>query len=369
MPPIRVLVVDDSVVVRRLVADALASEPRIEVVGTAANGRVALAKIDQLNPELITLDIEMPDMDGLQTLSELRARRSRIPVIMFSTLTERGAATTLEALERGARDYVTKPANLGSVAESIAAVRDQLVPKVLALVPRAKPARRPIAAAAPIRPTLALNVGRERPDVVAIGISTGGPDALANLLPRLAADFPVPIVIVQHMPPIFTQHLAARLDRQSPLTITEAVAGDAVVPGRVLIAPGDFHLRFRRLANGDVVTVVDQSTPENYCRPAVDVMFRSVAETWGARALGVVMTGMGVDGAAGAERLAAVGAATIIQDEATSVVWGMPGAVAARGVAAEALPLTGLAAAITTRVQPGSRMTSLPVHHHTKVAR
>jgi len=354
---VKVLVVDDSVVVRRLVSDVLAADPRIEVVGTAANGKVALAKIPLLNPDLITLDIEMPVMDGLETLAELRKDYPRLPVVMFSTLTARGASATLDALERGANDYVTKPANVGSVTASMDAVRAQLVPRILALCSRTVPAAAP-GLLAPPPPAARRLPGAQRSsrvDVVAIGVSTGGPDALARVLPALPADLPVPVLVVQHMPPVFTRQFADRLDTRCALTVSEAVAGDAVVAGRVLVAPGDFHLRVRRSVQdgGRVVATLDQGTPENYCRPAVDVMFRSVVEQYGAHVLGVVLTGMGQDGARGAAEIAGAGGAVIAQDEATSVVWGMPGAVVATGLADRVLPIDRVAAAIVERVAAG----------------
>lgn len=352
---VKVLVVDDSVVVRRLVSDVLAADPRIEVVGTAANGKVALAKIPLLNPDLITLDIEMPVMDGLETLVELRKDYPLLPVVMFSTLTARGANATLDALERGANDYVTKPANVGSVTASMEAVRAQLVPRILALCNRA--------VAAPGLPVPPLPAARRLPgaqrssrvDAVAIGVSTGGPDALARVLPALPADLPVPVVVVQHMPPVFTRQFADRLDVRCGLRVSEAAAGDAVVAGRVLVAPGDFHLRVHRSVQegGRVVAALDQGTPENYCRPAVDVMFRSVVEQYGAHVLGVVLTGMGHDGARGAAEIVAAGGTVIAQDEATSVVWGMPGAVVSAGLAARVLPIDRIAAAIVERVSAG----------------
>ncbi|HET7328542.1 MAG TPA: chemotaxis response regulator protein-glutamate methylesterase [Nocardioidaceae bacterium] len=363
MARIRVLVVDDSVVVRKLVTDVLAGDPRIEVVGTAANGKVALSKMAQVNPDLVTLDIEMPVMDGLATLVELRTSYPRLPVVMFSTLTERGTSSTLDALERGANDYVTKPANVGSVTASMEAVRAQLIPKIIALcTPSAPPASRPRtsvgAAAKPVtratvtRAAPAATASPARVDVLAIGVSTGGPDALTTVLTRLPADLPVPVLVVQHMPPLFTKQFADRLDAKSVLRVSEATRGDAVLPGRVLIAPGDFHLRTRRCAGG-VVASLDQGTPENYCRPAVDVLFRSVAETYGQHVLAVVLTGMGTDGARSCRDVVAAGGSVIVQDQATSVVWGMPGAVAGAGLASEILPLPEMVPAILTRLRVG----------------
>ncbi len=361
---IRVLVVDDSVVVRRLVSDVLAADPAIEVVGTAANGKVALAKIDQVNPDLITLDIEMPVMDGLQTLRELRKGHPTLPVVMFSTLTERGASATLDALELGASDYVTKPANVGSVQASMEAVREQLVPRIRSLcrhvpgVAGVAPAAPAVAAAAPRATTPVVAPGAPRSsriDVVAIGASTGGPDALSTVLAALPGDLPVPVVIVQHMPPVFTRQFADRLDGKVALRVAEATPGMAVRPGHVVVAPGDYHLRFRGDARtGQVVVALDQGTPENYCRPAVDVMMRSVVDTWRGNVLAVVLTGMGSDGARGCADVVAAGGSVLVQDEASSVVWGMPGAVVAAGLAPTVLPLHQVGPAIVERVRAAS---------------
>jgi len=366
MSRISVLVVDDSVVVRRLVTDVLAGEADIDVVGTAPNGRIALAKIPQLNPDLVTLDIEMPEMDGLQTLRELRKAYPDLPVIMFSTLTERGATASLDALELGAQDYVTKPANVGSVQASMQAVREQLAPKIRSLCVRRPPAVAAPAPPPPPRPAAVVprpggaTPHRDvAPDVVVIGVSTGGPDALSVVLSALPATLRVPVVIVQHMPKTFTRLLAERLDKKSPLTVSEAVHGEPVVPGRILLAPGDFHLRLRRTHAG-VETVLDQGTPENFCRPAVDVLFRSAVTAYGARCLGVVLTGMGSDGARGAQTIVDAGGEVIAQDEATSVVWGMPGAVAAAGLAAELFPLPAVAGAITKRVDARAQTRGVP---------
>ncbi len=352
---IKVLVVDDSVVVRRLVTTALSSDPEIEVVGTASSGRLALDKIGQLSPDLVTLDIEMPDMDGLETLKELRRRHPKLPVVMFSSLTERGAAITLDALTFGANDYVCKPAKVSSPDEAMANVRDQLIPKIKALtIGRSGPAAAAVAAARPaataspvlVRPRVAMPSTGAEPtgpvDVIAIGASTGGPDALASILSKLPADFPVPVVIVQHMPPLFTRLFAQRLNTASQVTVREAKNGDLVEPGTVLIAPGDFHLSLKR--DGlSVRAITHQEGPENWVRPAVDVLFRSVAEVYGERALGVVLTGMGQDGIRGVEKMVEAGAQIAVQDEATSVVWGMPGVVASAGLAHRILPLVDVA--------------------------
>jgi two-component system chemotaxis response regulator CheB len=326
-----VLIVDDSVVIRRLVTHALSEDPAIEIVGSAANGVIALAKIPQVNPDVITLDIEMPDMDGLTFLKHLRKSYPHIRVIMFSTLTKRGATATIDALVLGADDYVTKVANVGSLSESMSALRLELVPKVKQFIKQAPftstaPAVRPAAPARAGAPTLPSRLARGPRQIVAIGVSTGGPTALAAVVPMLPADLRVPVVIVQHMPPMFTGFLADRLQQQTSLKVREATEGALVEPGTILIAPGDFHMRVRR-HGASLVVGLNQDAPENSCRPAVDVLFRSVAEVFGDAAVGVVLTGMGQDGLRGAETMRANGAYIIAQDEASSVVWGMPGAV------------------------------------------
>jgi two-component system chemotaxis response regulator CheB len=352
--PIRVLVVDDSVVIRRLLRDVLSADPLIEVVGTASNGHIALAKVTQLSPDLVVLDVEMPELDGLATLRALRASHPQLPVIMFSSATARGAAVTIEALLLGANDYVTKPSNVGSLGMAIDRVREELVPKVKALCgapsglpPSPVPSRPGSAAARPALPP-------SRIDVVAIGVSTGGPTALAQVLSSLPGDLPVPAVIVQHMPPVFTRYLAERLDAQCALRVSEAGGGEALEPGHVWIAPGDSHLVVHRL-DGRVGLRTHQGPPENSCRPAVDVLFRSVAETFGPHAIGVVLTGMGYDGRRGCESIRAAGGQVLAQDEASSVVWGMPGAVVAAGLADVVVPLDRIASEVTRRVGERSR--------------
>ncbi len=354
-PRIRVLVVDDSVVVRRIVTEVLGQAPDIEVVGIAANGKIAVQKLTQVNPDLVTLDVEMPEMDGLATLKAIRATHPRLPIIMYSTLTERGAATTLDALAAGATDYVTKPANVGSVTEAKERIATELVPKVRALCGRVE--RRPLkptttAPALPAAPRPRAPALPQRVDVVGIGSSTGGPNALTEVFSRLPATFPVPIVVTQHMPPLFTRYLAERLNDVSGLTVREAVTGARLEPGTAWVAPGDHHLTIRQ--EGPWMTVVlNQDPPENSCRPAVDPMFRSLAAVYGARVLGVVLTGMGHDGGVGAEHLKAAGGQVIVQDEATSVVWGMPGTVAEAGLADQVLPLAAIGDELNRRVTVG----------------
>jgi two-component system chemotaxis response regulator CheB len=346
--PIRVLVVDDSVVVRRLVTDALSRDPAVEVVGVAANGRLALAKVDQLAPDVVTMDIEMPEMDGIEAVRTLRREGHKMPIIMFSTMTERGAAATLDALSAGAQDYVTKPANVGSVQESLKQVADNLLPKIKALAARA-PGRLAVRASAAVVPTARTRPAPQRPEpaahpirAVVLGSSTGGPEALSKFVVGLSHPPSVPVLVVQHMPPVFTRQLAARLDRLGPASVVEAEAGMELRPGTVYIAPGDRHLEVQRY-KGVVRTALTDGPPVNFCRPAVDVLFESAVRTFGGELLGVILTGMGADGRTGCQRLVDGGGTVIVQDERTSVVWGMPGAVATAGLAHRVLPLGDVA--------------------------
>jgi len=370
MGVIRVLVVDDSVVVRRLVSDALAQAPGVEVVGVAANGRLAQAKVEQLRPDAITMDVEMPEMNGIEAVRALRAAGHRMPIIMFSTLTERGAAATLDALAAGATDYVAKPSNVGSVQESIARVAGELVPRLRSLVPvpglaggpasaapatgpaGAPPAARPAAPALRRTPTPRPAPAPHANRLVVLGSSTGGPEALSRVLSALTAPPRVPVLVVQHMPPVFTRQLAARLDRLGPATVVEAAGGELLRPGTVYIAPGDRHLEVRR-AGSAVETVLTDGPPVNYCRPSVDVLFRSAVRTVGGELTAVVLTGMGADGRAGCADIVEAGGTVMVQDEATSVVWGMPGAVAGAGLAHHVLPLAEVAGTLERALAVG----------------
>jgi two-component system, chemotaxis family, protein-glutamate methylesterase/glutaminase len=357
--PIRVLIADDAVVVRRLLTAVIDEDPALEVVGIAPNGAIAVTKVEQLQPDIITLDIEMPEMDGLQALAAIRKIDRRVPIIMFSTLTERGAAATLEALSLGASDYITKPANVGSISAAMDHVRRELLPRIKALcAARDEAGRRPVGASPSRRAPAQVAASRTAAiDVVAIGASTGGPVALATVLAALPADLRVPVVVTQHMPPVFTRLLGQRIDATAALRVREAADGDVLEPGLVLIAPGDFHMTFRRGA-ATVTARLDQSDPVNFCRPAVDVMFASLAEVFGGNVLAVMLTGMGHDGRDGTAALKQRGAVVVAQDEASSVVWGMPGAVVT----------AGLADAVVTIDQVGPLIARL-VADHARLAR
>ena len=343
---IRVMVVDDSVVIRRLVAQALEQDSMLEVVGTASNGAIGLQRIPQFNPDVLTLDIEMPDMDGLEMLRRIRRDYPHLRVIMFSTLTERGAAKTLEALTLGADDYVTKVSNEGSLDRSLRRLRDEMVPKIRQffslpmdnrLVPR--PEAKLISSVPSFLPGVPVSQSlKARPKVVVIGVSTGGPTALGTILPLFPADFLLPILVVQHMPPLFTRLLAERLNSTCRLPVKEASNGALVAAGQILVAPGDFHMKLDS-SSGGVRVLLDQSVRQNSCRPAVDALFASTGDVYGGAVLAVVLTGMGQDGLRGAEILKAQGATVLAQDEPSSVVWGMPGAVVNAGFADRVLPL------------------------------
>jgi two-component system chemotaxis response regulator CheB len=356
---ISVLVVDDSALIRRVVTDALTVDPGVTVVGTAANGKLALAMIEQLKPDLVTLDIEMPVLTGLQTLPLLRQRWPRLPVIMFSTVSEAGAIATLTALSLGASDYVTKPSNTRNFEASRRSVQEQLLPRIHALCGgRSTPAGPPPAPARPAAPTRpAAPAGPaaahpKRVEIVALGASTGGPEALTKLLAGLPPAFPVPILVVQHMPALFTRMFAQRLDRAAALTVVEATDRTPLQPGTVYIAPGDRHLEVDS-RGGTVHTRLTDGPAENFCRPSVDVLFRSVAAVYGGGAAAVVLTGMGSDGRRGAEVLRTAAAEMVAQDEPTSVVWGMPGAVVGAGLATAVLPLQQIAAHLVSSTARG----------------
>ena len=397
-PRIRVLVVDDSVAVRRLLTSILSSDPGIQVVGSAADGKAALAAIETLQPDVMTLDVEMPVLDGLGTLRELRKRWRAMPVIMLSTLTVRGAEATLDALTSGANDYVPKPSHIGDRDAAMEGVRAALIPKIKTLHAKrlsqgrsaaaavaasagravvASPAAggpssqgaavaslhpAPLASRAPaaLAGALASRTARGAAGVemVAIGVSTGGPSALAVVLPALPEDFGAPIVIAQHIPPVFSTVLADRLNGASKIRVVEAKGGEIPQAGTAYIAPGHHHLIVTGTRSAPVLAL-SEAPPENSCRPSVDVLFRSVAAVYGRSLLGVMLTGMGQDGVEGSRVIQQGGGRIIVQDEATSVVWGMPGLVWKAGLAEGMFPVEGIAGEIAARAGSLRRVRSV----------
>jgi two-component system chemotaxis response regulator CheB len=388
--PARILIVDDSAVMRALLRSVVGTDKRLEVAGTASDGASALRVVESIRPDLILLDVEMPVMDGLQTLKQMKARGARIPVIVCSSLTQRGAKVTIEALASGAADYVAKPSGQPSRDAAVHALAQDLVPKILALTGShesgpghafAFPPTPLHTSAFPSSPLSAWPGGANQPaspqqpsvyspssnlfpggaapspyhpqfsssappSVMLIGVSTGGPAVLDVLLPALPANFPLPVLIVQHMPELFTKLLAERLNGRCPLRVTEAIAGAPVRPGVIYIARGGWHMEVAATsasAGAAPILRLTQEPPENHCRPAVDVLFRSAVAVYGPRVLGVILTGMGYDGLIGSRLIRDHGGTVFAQDQATSAVWGMPGAVAQAGLAHRILPLNAIA--------------------------
>jgi two-component system, chemotaxis family, protein-glutamate methylesterase/glutaminase len=345
MKPIDVLIVDDAVAVRLVLSELLGRDPALRVVGRAASGREALEKIARVAPQLVIMDVDMPEMNGLEALEALRVTHPRLPVIMFSALTQRGTEATLDALLLGADDYVAKPsAAAGRTLQECIAL--ELIPKIKLL--GAQAATRAVAPAGAPPPGRAAAT-RAGVQVLAIGTSTGGPNALAQLVAGLPLSLAVPVLVVQHMPPLFIPLLAERLAHLTPLAVSVVSPGEPARAGHIYLAPGDQHLVVS--ADPEGVRLATHSGPlVNSCRPSVDELFRSVAEVYGAHALGVLMTGMGHDGLEGSRALVGAGAEVLVQDRASSVVWGMPGSVAEAGLAAEVVALELLPAAIARRV-------------------
>lgn len=338
VPPIRIMVIDDSTVVRGMLRRVLEREPDFQVVNSAENGRVALAALRARPADVVLLDIEMPEMDGLAALPLLRQACPEAKIIMASTLTKRGAKVTLEALALGATDYIAKPTALRQ-GGGIETVADDLVRKVRALGRRVS---RVNAAAPPARPTSPARPSAVVPRVLAIGSSTGGPNALSTVVRGLPPQFGLAVLVAQHMPPTFTAMLAEHLGKDGGRPSHQADDGQPVHPGQIYVAPGDYHMTVEAGGGGPVLRL-DQSPPENYCRPAVDPLFRSVAAVYGPATLAVVLTGMGEDGRRGSEAVVGAGGTVIAQDEVTSVVWGMPGAVVQAGLASAIVPLGDIA--------------------------
>lgn len=406
---IKVLVVDDSIVFRKILEEALNRQAGLRVVGTAKNGKEALQLIRTHRPHLVILDVEMPEMNGLQTLDEIRRQKLNVGVIMFSSLTSEGARTTLEALSKGAFDFVPKPAGTGAFAESVKKIQEDLVPKIRVYaesqkigvakptttqsvktipsdqptpgktvtahlepsktltglstphktphVPRVtRPLMREQGHSAPVnsdsktaqttpRPSRITAPCTRQIEIVGIGVSTGGPNALNEVIPKLPANFNLPILLVQHMPPVFTTQLANRLNEKSKVKVVEAQKGMKIEPGTVYLAPGDYHMEVA-VSGTERIINLNQNPPENSCRPSVDVLFRSIAQIYGGRSLSVIMTGMGQDGFKGIQELKAKGSTVIAQNQETCVVWGMPKFVVEAGLADRVCPLNEIASAI-----------------------
>ncbi len=351
----RVLVVDDSVVFRTTISTALADLPDIVVAGTAANGRIALQKLEQGSIDLITLDMEMPEMSGLEVLREIRKRNFQVRVIIFSSQTQKGAESALNALKEGADDVVPKPSGDQSSFEFAAqAIRDVLLPKIIQFSRKAgsnvssasRPAAAPLVQSTLVKEAAPKTSAPEKrsltsfvPNVLVIGCSTGGPAALESIFSKLTAPSRIPILIVQHMPPVFTQVLAKRLGEMSGIEAAEAVEGEPIVANRIYVAPGDYHLEVAGTREKPTAHLT-KNPQRNSVRPAVDALFETAATVWGASVLGFVLTGMGEDGLVGAKALRSKGGGLIIQDEESCVVFGMPGAIFGSGDYDEIMPLT-----------------------------
>ena len=340
MPPIRVLIVDDSVIIREILIEVLASDPAIEIVGTASSGEEALPLVEELRPDLVTLDLALPGMNGLVTLAEIRRLSLTLPVIVFSAFSESPMRVRPNSPAWNVTEFIARPRQRGSRQLVREEFRRQLLPRIKLLC-----ATSLLPASSPTRDSPALRIPHGRAiDIVAIGASTGGPEALAALLTSFPADFPVPILIVQHMPVSFTRLLAERLALQTRLSVMEGKSGQR-------IAPGNYHMTVLR-RDGAVVLAMNQDPAEHGCRPSVDVLFRSLAKTYGPRVLAIVLTGMGADGTSGAKAVQDAGGELIVQDKATSVIWGMPGRIVAAGLAPYICPIGRMAHEISRRVQP-----------------
>ena len=376
-PKIKVLIVDDSAVMRKIISSALLKEPSIEIVGYASNGIQAIENVRTLNPDVVTLDIEMPEMDGLSALKEIRKENKRLPIVMFSTLTHKGAQAAVMALTAGASDYVGKPTtSAGSIEGAFKVLESELIPKIIGLAKRsrlrnAQVSQKPNSVqAVPMKKnelgTINTVTSTKAPgkqlvpnkpiSAVCIGVSTGGPMALMQVFSQIQNPLPVPIFIVQHMPPNFTNLLAARLCTAGVTTVKEAKEGDIAEPGNAYIAPGGFHMVLATMGP-QVLIHLNTNPPENSCRPAVDVLFRSASDIYGGNLLSVVLTGMGYDGLKGCQYIKARGGQVIAQDEESSVVWGMPGAIAEHNLAEVLLPIDRIADEIIFRTRKISRQT------------
>ncbi len=366
---LKVIIVDDTIVYRKIVSDILAEIPGVEISGTASNGKIALARIKAIKPDLLTLDIEMPEMNGLAVLQALKAEKLDVGVIVLSNLTVRGGEMTMKALELGAFDFITKPDG-PSLEENRREIKRALEPLIKAYAHRREissilrgthisgkssppqgetPVRQAVPSAVTRMNNIAVGIKAE---VIGIGISTGGPNALAAMLPLLPGDINVPVLVVQHMPPVFTKSLAASLDAKSALTVKEGEDGEAIKNNVVYIAPGGRQMKVTLGANAvtKIIRITDDP-PENNCKPSVDYLFRSLAHHYVGCATGIIMTGMGNDGTLGLRLMKRSGAAVIAQDETTSVVFGMPREAIEAGVVDIVAPLDKIAGEIMKTVK------------------
>jgi two-component system, chemotaxis family, protein-glutamate methylesterase/glutaminase len=372
MTPLRVLVVDDAALFRKIISETLASVPDVEVVGTASNGSIALARIAALKPDLVLLDIEMPEMNGIEVLQAIRKQGIEVGVIIISAFTRSGSEMTIRALELGAFDFITK-ATVGSAEQNRDSIRADLVRMVKTFSRRheirsilkgdrspaggipTRPApvssQKPAGASENVIERMEKLSGWTRPSMVLLGISTGGPNALSKMLPRIPNTLGVPIFIVQHMPPLFTQSLAASLNDRCSLSVKEAEHGETARPNVVYIAPGGKHMKINPGPSGEIQIEISNDPPENNCKPAVDTLFRSAAHGFAGRACAVIMTGMGSDGTLGLRLLKRHGCRTIAQDEASCVVFGMPKEAIDAGVIDVVAPLDSIADEITKAVK------------------
>ena len=373
---LRTIVVDDSVLYRKIIRDVLSDIPNVEVVAVARDGEVAIQQIGRHQPDLVTLDVEMPNVDGLAVLRAMRRRGLSGRAIMISSTTWSGSKSTLTALQEGAFDFVVKPSNGVSATENASILRKELAPRIEALrtssqfrrgrTAHAEPQRNTIDRSSQKRRTvnhtssrLARPAGKGCYAAVAVGVSTGGPDALRQFLPQLPATFPVPIIVAQHMPPVFTKSLADSLDQICALNVSEAIDRDAIQPGRILIAPGGMQTRLQETSQG-VIASVAKDDGKTLCRPSVDFLFESVADVYGPSALGLIMTGMGRDGSIGCRDICTVGGAIIAQDEESCVVFGMPAQPIADGLASSVVSLRDMATEVQQYVGNATQV-ALPV--------
>ena len=366
--PLRVLIVDDTVVYRKVVTDVLSELPDVEVVGTASNGKIAMAKVESLKPDLLTLDIEMPEMNGIDVLSRLQEQAPDVGAIVLSTLTHKGGDLTMQALELGAFDFITKP-ETGSMEESRKEIQKTIAPMLMAFARRREIKNILKGTSTTFRPAdspkkppektdniaermrIISEKIRVKPEIVGIGISTGGPKALAKMMPQLPAPINVPILIVQHMPPIFTQSLARNLDSKCGFDVKEAVDGEPITPNKAYIAPGGKQMKVVAGADGiNRIILITDDPPENSCKPSVDYLFRSIAQHYVGRSTGVIMTGMGSDGSLGLKLMKRSGSLIIAQNEATCVVYGMPKEPIENGIVDVIVPLDKIAEVIRKAV-------------------